>query len=169
MKIRAVLLSAVAVTIIVTMWTRDPHTPQTSPAAASASSTPTSTQATTSASTSDTGTDEVGAGEQYGTVTDERALNAAARGFATDFAETGPGWAARVGQWCVASLTDRLATVDTANIPAAGALDRVTVTDPSEPIAHARAWYTSGLQLQIMLIYDPLDGWKILTYEKVAS
>ena len=97
MKIRAVLLSAVVLTIIVTMWTRDPHTPQTSPAAASASSTPTSTQATTSASTSDTGTDEVGAGEQYGTVTDERALNAAARGFATDFAETGPGWAARRG------------------------------------------------------------------------
>jgi hypothetical protein len=43
------------------------------------------------------------------------------------------------------------------------------VTDPSEPIAHARAWYRSGLQLQIMLIYDPLDGWKVLTYEKVAS
>lgn len=168
MKIRAVLLSAVAVTIIVTMWTRDPQPSQTSPAAASASSTPASIQATASASMSDTGTDEVGAGEQYGTVTDERALNAAARGFATDFAETGPGWAARVGQWCVASLTDRLATVDVANVPA-GALDRVTVTDPSEPIAHARAWYTSGLQIQIMLIYDPLDGWKILTYDKVAS
>ena len=35
MKIRAVLLSAVVLTIIVTMWTRDPHTPQTSPASVS--------------------------------------------------------------------------------------------------------------------------------------
>lgn len=152
---------------------RDRHQAPT-PAEAAGSSSPTAVTRTGSNETRDTppapGDDraesDVGAGEQYGPVSDPHALQRAAGKFATEFARPGTDWPERVGKLCVPTLARRLATVDPANLPETGPLTSVRIINSSEPISQAEARYAAGMRIEITLIYEPVAGWQVLTYER---